>query len=392
MAEQNISFKPVIKKATGTPFENLPTKENPVHLQPSGGSGGSSWTPQDYTTVTQIAQIPTGANGYLRLDLHGNYIYYRGWVSEIGSSDVTYLGNYGFDINNNFRHQKVYNNEVLAVVKQTAVEVNVLNSPVPTVANTMTFANASAGLAGVAVSDNYIAIGQPNDSPGSGGLVQIFDRNGNFLRNITAPGSGVDSDLEEFYPGQTVYQYVANRRFGSDLAIYGDTIFIADYAAGVGGQNYAGIVYAYNILDGSKIKVLDAVRGTDFFTGRAMEIDGENLIFTNSRGQIKVFNATDYTLQRTINALGYNRDGFGTSIDISGNYIVVGSHYDTVGSRDYAGRALIYDVRDGSLLHEFADNTTVRFGLYGYCVAIHQNKVAFTSNIDGGTLYVYELS
>jgi len=42
MAEQNISFSPVMLKATGTPFENLPTKENPP--APQGGVVNSTPT------------------------------------------------------------------------------------------------------------------------------------------------------------------------------------------------------------------------------------------------------------------------------------------------------------------------------------------------------------
>lgn len=68
MTQRRITFKPVLLKATGTPFENLPTKENPVHLQGSGSDTVNS-TPtllllgeNPQTSETVYVYGPSGEN------------------------------------------------------------------------------------------------------------------------------------------------------------------------------------------------------------------------------------------------------------------------------------------------------------------------------------------
>jgi hypothetical protein len=84
--------------------------------------------------------------------------------------------------------------------------------------------------------------------------------------------------------------------------------------------------------------------------------------------------------------------GFGRSVAISGNNILVGDPGDNTGARG-AGAAHLFDGSTGSLLHTFQKPTPTSNGDFGFSVAISGNNVLVGARFDksnAGSAYLFD--
>ena len=93
-------------------------------------------------------------------------------------------------------------------------------------------------------------------------------------------------------------------------------------------------------------------------------------------------------------------DYFGYSVSVDGNYVVVGAYCEDDAGGTYSGKAYIFDVTTGSLLHILNNPNaydTSDYDLFGYSVAISGNRVVVGAyqedylGSDSGSVYVYQI-
>ena len=99
-------------------------------------------------------------------------------------------------------------------------------------------------------------------------------------------------------------------------------------------------------------------------------------------GQAHLFDATTGLLLRTLDDPSPTTfDHFGISVDVHGNFVVVGASGDrTAGSG--AGQAHLFDTSSGVWLHTFKDPTPTLSGNFGAAVAIDGSHILVGSRQD----------
>ena len=260
----------------------------------------------------------------------------------------------------------------------------------------------------VAISGNRVVVGAVYEDKAIGqnsGKAYIFDATtGSLLHTINNPSS---------------YGTSANDWFGGAVAISGNYVVVGAYNEDDAGGTTSGKVYIFDVTTGSLLRTLNnpnaygtsandsfgysvAISGNYAIVGAWQEDDSSGL----QSGKAYIFDVTTGSLLHTLNnpnAYGTSTsDGFGYSVSISGNYAVVGAYAeDGAGSTD-SGKAYIFDVTTGSLLHMInnpnAYDTSVS-DLFGTSVAISGNRVVVgavyeddASGTDSGKVYLYNLN
>ncbi len=74
-------------------------------------------------------------------------------------------------------------------------------------------------------------------------------------------------------------------------------------------------------------------------------------------------------------------DFFGTSVDVDGNYVLIGASTDD-SNGDNVGQAHLFDVTTGNLLHTFNDPTVTDSDVFGTSVAVDGNHVLIGARED----------
>jgi len=117
--------------------------------------------------------------------------------------------------------------------------------------------------------------------------------------------------------------------------------------------------------------------------GTSVSISGNNVLVgapaddTNGNfvGQAHLFDATTGNLLRTFDDPTVTvADFFGTSVSISGNLVLVGAPFDDTNGVG-VGQAHLFDATTGLLLHTFDDPTPTTFDQFGAAVSISGNNV-----------------
>jgi WD40 repeat protein len=135
-----------------------------------------------------------------------------------------------------------------------------------------------------------------------------------------------------------------NREFGRNSAISGDRAIVGVNYSSIG-ATYSGIAYIYDVTTGALLHTL-----------------------TNPTPQAN--------------------DGFGGRVAINGNRAIVGAYGDDAGATN-AGRAYIYDVTTGALLHTLNNPAPEVNDYFGSGVAISGNNAIV---IGRGLAYVYDVT
>jgi hypothetical protein len=196
----------------------------------------------------------------------------------------------------------------------------------------------------VSISGDYIVVGALQEDTGAGnaGAAYVFKRNSD--SNVSEIAKIQASDAE------------ASDVFGSSVSISGDYIVVGAYQEDTGGAN-AGAAYVFkrnsdsNVSQIAKIQASDAEAGDIF--GSSVSISGDYIVVgaygedtgASNAGAAYVFKRNSDSDVSQIAKIQPNDvefgDNFGSSVSISGDYIVVGSYYEDTVAED-AGAAYVF--------------------------------------------------
>jgi outer membrane protein assembly factor BamB len=203
--------------------------------------------------------------------------------------------------------------------------------------------------------------------------------------------------------------------FGQSVDISGNYCIVgANYEDDASGID-SGKAYIFNIITGALLWTLNnpnpyGSSSSDYFGG-SVAINGNYCIVSanfeeSGSGKAYIFDVTTGALLWTLNdpnVYGSSaNDSFGRSVDISGNYCIVGAYMeDGVGTVE-SGRAYIFDVTTGALLWTLNDPNvygTSNGDNFGYSVAISGNYCIVgavyeddASGTQSGKAYVFNVT
>jgi len=168
-------------------------------------------------------------------------------------------------------------------------------------------------------------------------------------------------------------------RFGASTAI-GETYTVvgAPWEYESSSISQSGKVYVFNTDTGELVHTLGSPNAAtgDYF-GYSVAIDGnlaivgayqEDFEGESNSGRAYIFDLTTGSLLHTLdNPNAYNTrlgDLFGSSVSISGNYAIVGAYGEDDADGNQSGKAYIFDVTTGSLLHTLDNPNPVESSAY----------------------------
>ena len=232
------------------------------------------------------------------------------------------------------------------------------------------------------------------------GTVFVYDASaGTLLQTISNPNPHGTSSYDQF---------------GSAVAISGNYLVMGAKGEDVNGVGGTGIVYIYNVTTGSLVHTINPQSiSTQAAFGTSVEISGNTLLVgatgpASPGGTAYIFKTTDgswtdTTLVHTLNNPnaygGTNSDFFGNSVSMSGNYCIVGAYVEDDDTGLGSGKAYIFDVTTGALLHTLDNPNPDGVGtndIFGWQVAMKGNYAVVSSDQedisgpDSGVVYVFK--
>ena len=192
--------------------------------------------------------------------------------------------------------------------------------------------------------------------------------------------------------------------FGHSVAIDGDYAIVGAYFEGDSGGTTSGKAYIFNVTTGALLHTLDNPNDYSISTGDnfgySVAISGnyaivgainEDTVSGTNSGKAYIFNVTTGALIHTLdNPDVLAGDQFGTSVSISGDYAIVGTPLDDNGGVFNSGKAYIFNVTTGVLLHTLInpnDYDTPDYDFFGNSVAINGKYAivgAYLEDVLGG--------
>jgi len=260
----------------------------------------------------------------------------------------------------------------------------------------------------VAISGNRAIVSAyfEDDAGGtSSGKAYIFNvTNGSLVHTLDNPNA---------------YSTSASDQFGGSVAISGDRAIVGAYLEDDAGGTSSGKAYIFNVTDGSLVHTLDnpnasgTSAGDEF--GTSVAIDGDRAIVSALReddaggtdgGKAYIFDVTSGNLLYTLdnpNASGTSdNDRFGISVDISGNYAIVGAVQEDDAGGISSGKAYIFDATSGDLLYtlnnpnaystSFNDRFSESVAISGDRAIVGAYLEDDAGGTDSGKAYIYKLS
>ena len=261
----------------------------------------------------------------------------------------------------------------------------------------------------VGISGNYAIVGayQEDDAGGtSSGKAYIYNvTTGALVHTLDHPNA---------------YGTSAGDQFGYSVAISDNYAIVGAYLEGDAGGTNSGKAYIYNVTTGALVHTLDnpnaynISQGDQF--GRKVAIDGNYAIVGalyeddgatgNASGKVYIYNVTTGALLHTLdNPNPYDtsaNDAFGRSAAISGNYAIVSAFWEDDAGGTSSGKAYIYNVTTGTLLHTLDNPNPYDTSLndyFGASVAISGDYAivgAYLEDDAGGTqsgkAYIYNVT
>jgi outer membrane protein assembly factor BamB len=261
----------------------------------------------------------------------------------------------------------------------------------------------------VAISGNYAIVGAHGEddisSPDSGKA---------YIYNVTT------GELVWALDNPNAYSTITNDNFGLSVAISGNYAAVGaineDDASGIS----SGKAYIFNVTTGQLVCTLNNPNAysTSVFDSfsNSLAISGNYAIVTawgedqastgSGSGKAYIFNVTTGQLIWTLNnpnAYSTSQDdNFGTSVAISGNYAILGANNEDAADGLQSGKAYIYNVTTGALVHTLNNPNAYSTGLndnFGFSVGISGNYAivgAFNEDDASGTtsgkVYIYNVT
>ncbi len=204
-----------------------------------------------------------------------------------------------------------------------------------------------------------------NDNGSESGAAYIFSASSGALLHKLLPTSGRAGD-----------------NFGNSVDI-DETTGLAVVAARLrdsGFGTYSGEVFVFDTATGVQLFDMEAIGGAagDEF-GFSVSMQGTTAIigargYDESRGAAYIYDLTDGSYVRKIKPPGGGDpvDRFGTEVAISGDIAIIGAEQDDDGGLN-AGAAYLYDYITGTLLHKLVGPGTPESELFGFSVDIDGN-------------------
>ena len=231
----------------------------------------------------------------------------------------------------------------------------------------------------VAIDGGNVLIGAPfDDTNGTNeGQAHLFDAaTGTLLQTFNDP-TPTGADL-----------------FGTSVAIDGGNVLVGARNDATNGPG-AGQAHLFDATTGTLLQTFDdptPTSGDEF--GTSVAIDGNNVLIgarlddsngTNV-GQAHLFDAATGTLLQTFDdptptGLAGNGDGFGHSVAIDGNNVLIGALGDDSNGLN-VGQAHLFDATTGTLLQTFDDPTITSIDRFGTSVAIDGGNVLIGADGD----------
>jgi outer membrane protein assembly factor BamB len=260
----------------------------------------------------------------------------------------------------------------------------------------------------VAISGNYAIVGarQEDDAGGtSSGKAYIFNvTTGALVHTLNNPNA---------------YSTSVGDSFGSSVAISGNYAIVGATGEDDAGGTSSGKAYIFNVTTGALLNTLNNPNafgtGVNDFFGGSVAISGNYAIvgatgeddpISNGSGKAYIFNVTTGALLNTLNNPNAYADGFldafGSSVAISGNYAIVSASDEEDESGNLSGKAYIFDVTSGALLHTL-DNpnvySTSESDFFGSSVAISGNYAIVgayreddVGGLNSGKAYIFDVT
>jgi hypothetical protein len=188
----------------------------------------------------------------------------------------------------------------------------------------------------VAASDDFVVVGEPGASYGdiySAGKAYIFSSNGDLITTLQAsePSEGAG--------------------FGESVAAYGDVVVVGEPYASMGGKICVGKAYIFN-SNGGLIDVLTAPEPEEVAGfGKSIAISGDIIVVgepfapaigEHAMGRVHVFEYPKKLITTLQTKKRYVH--FGNSVSVDGSNIVVGEISVDAGETNTAGTTLIFDL------------------------------------------------
>ena len=189
--------------------------------------------------------------------------------------------------------------------------------------------------------------------------------------------------------------------FGFSVALTEDTLIVGAKFTSVGGS-----VYIYNLANNQLTATINNPNlsgGIFDGFGDTLAVSGNNLIVASNEG-VHVYNLLTQQLLRTLTFIVNGNNVLPRSTSIDGNIAIIGApdaDPTGTGGGTNSGRAFIMNVSTGQLIHELINPTPTNSGAgdrFGVSVAIKGNFAAVaaeTEDIPGsnsGTVYVYNVA
>ena len=167
------------------------------------------------------------------------------------------------------------------------------------------------------------------------------------------------------------YSTVNSDYFGISVDIDGNNAIVGAYLEDEAGVTNSGKAYIFNVTTGALVHTLSnpnasGTAATDYF-GDGVAISGNYCIVgawgeddgANQSGTAYIFNVTTGALVHTIdNPTQDASDQFGRYLDIDGNNAIVGAYLDGTGVETSSGKAYIFNVTTGALVHTLDNPNT----------------------------------
>ena len=258
--------------------------------------------------------------------------------------------------------------------------------------------------------------------PDAGEPIWVTDKNTLYIGDGSTEGGvpvskGLDVLYTRILENPNAYGTPVGEWFGYASAISGNYGIVGAIYEDASPGTQIGKAYIFDVTTGSLLHTLDSPNATtnDEF-GSSVAISGNYAIvgawkIDGFSGKAYIYNVTTGALLHTLNNPDFNvtssLDRFGYSVDISGNYAIVGAYVEYGGSpaSAFSGVAYIFDVTTGDLLYTldnpdytpnassdyFGDSVAIS-GNYAVVGAKNEEDAISPNENNSGKVYIYDIS
>lgn len=208
-----------------------------------------------------------------------------------------------------------------------------------------------------------------------------------------------------------------NDMFGNSVAVSGDIVVVGAYQSDTTGED-SGSAYVFRRSGGNQIYRLvpeDGMPGNQF--GYSVDVSSDTIVVgafagyrtdlpsdlqpvpdRGVRGAAYLFSAAKgEQLLKIMPPMKREMDGFGHSVAIDGNIVVVGAPFDDENGF-HSGAAYVFNAVDGTQLYKLLPKDIREDNWFGYSVAISGDTIVVGANLDddsgqnSGSVYVFNAS